>query len=471
MNDPLRRRLVKDPDEVLAAVTETTGQDRALVERLVDAFRIVIDDLLADNYVVLIGALFISFGDSPTRQALRARLASSEEIPDAVSRLDHHAIAVWLDLDFDVYAERPLANDALVVKEVLDLLGEQAPDKNAVWDVLEAWDSSFEDSRPYKVSTVGMEAALERWLVANLDRLTEHGLPVSLEHRQRVLPSGRRPDLVCRFTDSVQGASCSDWLVIELKATRFYEAAADQVSSYVVEVQEHWARSGEHVYGLLITDGADHSEVDRLRQRGIAHLSVAALGYRMALAQDKPPTTSSLSADPPRLTDMGTLTDEPLIATWGNASDLDGPETYWVRLFWDRATGAADEEREREVASALWAERERRRERYEQSYGLATQWPAQHPTTVIEINGARAARAAVCIHCDWVTRPADLDEGDSLHVAAKAHALAHPHDPRLEQGINPTKRAHRLPGLAAQFDLPRANPRRAARRVAPRLTD
>ena len=77
--------------------------------------------------------------------------------------------------------------------------------------------------------------------------------------------------------------------MVELKATRFYDGAAGQIEGYLAEVTEHMALADERVHGLLVTDGADHAEVELLRERGVTHLSLASLGYRLALAQEQHP--------------------------------------------------------------------------------------------------------------------------------------------------------------------------------------
>lgn len=469
-----RRRVERDPADALAAIADGTGSDLPTVETVAAAIRTVVDDLLADSYVIVLDAMVLSFGDSPTRRALRERLASSDPVPDAVVHLDHPAVADWLGLDFDTYADRPLATRSLVGMEVCDLLGERAPARPVVWDILEAWDASFTDGRTYKISGAGLEAAFEGWLVDNLDRLTDHDLPVSMAFRQKALPNGRRPDLLCRFTENTSIARAGDWLVVELKATRYYAAAADQIAVYVQQTAEHLATADEQVLALLITDGADHAEVADLIAKGIAHLSLAALGYRRALAQDTAlPSAASLSVPMPRVTDMDPQTNLRLISS--DESDMSGPMVYWVRLFHDVMLDEdteVNEARERAAATALWGKREERRVGYARKWGSPEDWPAQHPTTVINLRAPHALRAAVCVRCDWLARAInESGEEVHLHAAAKAHALDHAHDSALDRGENPPKPPRAAPGPAVRFDEARANARRAARRVKRRVTD
>lgn len=223
---------------------------------------------------------------------------------------------------------------------------------------------------------MGREDALERWLIEHLDELAEHGLPVALAHHQHVLPNGTRPDLICRLTEDCAAAGAGDWLVVELKATRYYAGAADQVAGYVEQVQAHLATNGELVFGLLVTDGADHAEVEHLRVRSIGHLSLAALGCRLALAQEKAPTSASaLSAPASMVTGMGTQNVEPLPLS--EDRDRDGPTVYWLRLFDHLISSPSKEARERATAASVWSKREERRRRYTGTWGEQEQWPAQ----------------------------------------------------------------------------------------------
>ena len=69
------------------------------------------------------------------------------------------------------------------------------------------------------------------------------------------------------------------------------------------------------------------------------------------------------------------------------------------------------------------------------------EWPAAHPTTVINLHEFPSpVKAAVCIRCDWLARAFEDGHPVDLHDAAKGHALAHPHDSRLERGVNPPRR-------------------------------
>lgn len=454
----------RDPAEVLSSIGIATGHEHVLVETVVVAIRTVVDDLLADSNVVVLDQVILSFGDSPTRRALVAQLASSDPVPESVTRLQHDAVAAWLGVDWDVYTACPLANRSLIGMEVLDLLGDTAPDRPAVWDILEAWDASFADGRAYKVSSTGLEAALERWLIDNLDRLDEYDLPVTLAHQQKVLPNGKRPDLLCRFTKDTADAKAGDWLVIELKSTRYYAAAAEQIAGYVEQVAKHLAAPGEQVLALLITDGANHSEVEDLNQRGIGHLSLAALGYRLALAQQSAPMASAaLSVPVSSVADMNSLTSEDLLLP---ESEVDGPTGYGRHLYPDVDSGQGHQAHREEVAATLWTRREERRRRYQHEWGDPAQWPAQHPTTVIRLDAPTDVSAAVCVRCLWIASAAGKsNEVVDLQAEAKAHAVGHPHDSALDRGENPPRPSRHVPGLAKRMDEARANARRAARRV------
>lgn len=332
--------MVTETDQVLAKVVQATGQSVDLVARLVGAFREAIDALLAQGAIVATGELFMSFGDSPTRRGLLERLNTDLPVPSDVLRGDGYATAKWLFLPPTVYDEHPLANRPHVMPRAIEILGGQAPGLPVLWEVLDAWDATFADGRKYRVSSVGLEMAAEVWLVEHLPRLRLHGFPVDLVRRQYVLPSGKRPDLLCRFNDSTNHAEIDDWLVIQMKVTSFYPEAAEQLEKYVAEIAET-AGSKVGVHGLLITDGAHHAEVEDLQSRGLAHLSLAALGYRLHLAQESlkqsTPSTAD-SHDPTPVEQSERITTSSLSASIadGVTAVVDGPEVYWARLFGDQ---------------------------------------------------------------------------------------------------------------------------------------
>lgn len=292
-----RRRIITDSEEIIVHIAAETGLQNSQVKTIVAVFREAIDDLLATGYIVVTGELFLSFGDSPTRRGLLARLDGDGDVPEGVLRGDHVAVAEWIDVPFAVYVEHPLGNRPHVMAQIVELHGDSRFDLDMLWTVLDEWDATFADGRPYQVSSAGLEVAVEHWLVDHLPRLRLHGFPVDLVHQQLILPSGRRPDLLCRFNDDTELAQSDDWLVVELKATRYYEAAADQISGYTDEVSQHLAH-GHAVHALLITDGANHAQVERLRGLGIEHVSLGALGYRHHLAQERkaPREIASLSS-------------------------------------------------------------------------------------------------------------------------------------------------------------------------------
>jgi predicted metal-dependent phosphoesterase TrpH len=106
-----------------------------------------------------------------------------------------------------------------------------------------------------------------------------------LAHQQYKLPSKRRPDLLCRIVaDTTWGGRVGDWVVIELKSTRFTPAALDQVAEYRSEVAQQLASPGEDVIAVLVTDGATQEEIESAEREGVVHLSTAHLGYRYAIA-------------------------------------------------------------------------------------------------------------------------------------------------------------------------------------------
>lgn len=140
--------------------------------------------------------------------------------------------------------------------------------------------------RPYRVRPVGREDAFEGWLIENLDKLSEAGLPVRLatvevdgiRGRQPQLGRDSRADLVCRFTRDEGTFRRGDWLVVENKATAVGSPVATQLSRYVDWLTH---RGGEGaVHGLLIADGMSVNLGRALKERDHLYVSLAGLGYR-----------------------------------------------------------------------------------------------------------------------------------------------------------------------------------------------
>lgn len=240
----------------------------------------VVDELLADDYVLVLRPVVLGFGDNPTKSALSA--ARERPVPHAALSGDHQAIAAWFRIPYETYLLHPVAFPIHVVSAVQGRLPQASRD--AIWDAFEMWERRFENpAYVHRVKRTGLESVFEAWLVAHLDRLVDHGYPVTLAHQQHVLPSRRRPDLLCRFIEDAEPFKAGDWLVIELKATRSYAEAIDQIEAYIAEVGERIVEPGQGVGGLLIADGVDHAHSERLRQLGISWLTMSALGYRRDL--------------------------------------------------------------------------------------------------------------------------------------------------------------------------------------------
>lgn len=432
---------------VIKQIATETGQSHEVVERVVAAIHDAIDYWLADDYVVVLAPFTLAYGDSPTRRALVA--AESDPPHDALYG-DHLAIAKWLGLDFDDYVLNPVANRISLVAAVADRLDSADEEIDRLWAVLEAWETTYEDPRRvYQVSPAGREAKLEEWLVEHIAALRDHGFHLIVSHRQHVLPSRRRPDLISRILSDDDEHRIGDWLVLELKATRAYPDALRQLDDYVTEVSEHIATGEEMVRGLLIADGINHADQDLRRDLGIAFLSLAQIGYRQHLIEHRS-ASPMVPSEPPR-------TLSPSVAEAAGESTDD-----WTAYLPSLDPAFEDEAERVTVAKALWSMREQRRNGYEARWGALADWPAQHPTTVVDVlRAARTVKAAVCVRCGWHVLES---RGVELHAEAKKHALANPHASVLERGENP-RRQHVARGLAAQLEQARRDAHRAARRV------
>jgi hypothetical protein len=270
---------------VIEQIATESGQSYEVVERVVAAIHDAVDYWLADDYVVVLAPFTLAYGDSPTRRAL---VSTESDPPHDALHGDHLAIAEWLGLDFDDYVLNPVANRIGLVAAVADRLDSADEEIDGLWAVLEAWESTYEDpTRVYRVGPSGREAKLEEWLVEHVAALRDHGFHLIISHRQHVLPSRRRPDLIARVLSDSDQYRIGDWLVLELKATRAYPDALRQLDDYVTEVREHIATGDERVHGLLVADGMNHADHDLRRDLDIAFLSLAQIGYREHLIEHR----------------------------------------------------------------------------------------------------------------------------------------------------------------------------------------
>lgn len=106
-----------------------------------------------------------------------------------------------------------------------------------------------------------------------------------LAHQQWALPSRRRPDPLRQLTKGSPRGRRDDWLVIEMKATRYCPEAADQILGYVKEIYELLAGPDEDVVAIAVTDAATYPEQHDMATRGIEHVPLSRLGYREYLAR------------------------------------------------------------------------------------------------------------------------------------------------------------------------------------------
>jgi hypothetical protein len=120
--------------------------------------------------------------------------------------------------------------------------------------------------------------------------MTGVGYPVWLDRQQWVLAARRRPDLLCRFTESgAGGVRANDWPVIELKAITAGLAAVYQLAGYLEAVRSELAAGKEKVVGLLISDGSLPGVVDQLAARGLGYETLSRIDYRREVAARRGP--------------------------------------------------------------------------------------------------------------------------------------------------------------------------------------
>lgn len=298
-------RRVAESKAVLDGIAQTTGATTERVQVVVGAIRDIVDTWLADDYSVIAPPLVAMWPGDPvaTRFTDWAGDCTDAEYARYRDAKTNDEVAEILSLPASLVHARPIATDDDIVRDLLDRLGlidEPADDTDddtealGAVEIYFAWLDTFKPHRPYRMSHLGLERHLERWLIDNLERLADHDYPVRLGAgtpddpggAQWVFPKQRqRPDLICRLTVDTSWASAGDWLVIELKATGAYMEAVDQTAGYVTTIRDELARDGQRVHGLMITDGAPHDVQEYATKRGIWYLPVTALGYRQALIE------------------------------------------------------------------------------------------------------------------------------------------------------------------------------------------
>lgn len=308
-------------------VVSHTGFDAAWVADAVQDIRFVIDRYITDDWTVISPPFAAHRANDPVYEALRGCLQDDAwNPPEDLQSLEPRELAQLLALDAAVPERYPIAWEADLLGDLLELRGEAAgsapqrvvgpPEPEKLFKVLRAWTDAWTHDGPavaYHVSRVGLERTFEDWLSRHLDILGTFGFPLQLVARQHRLASGRVADLICTITSDTDDLKTGDLVVIENKATMADVQALHQVLSYAEELQSKQG-PGSRVAALLLADGVTIPLQERLYASGVAYVSLSALGYRDHLRGNPEPLVSE--PDPVRAT--STLVDH-LPTTLGGA--------------------------------------------------------------------------------------------------------------------------------------------------------
>lgn len=277
-------RRVEESQRVLREIAAITGSSIETVGRVIAALRDAIDELELDGHSIFAPPFSLAYPTDEVARVFAERLADADDEQVRAWQVgDARATATWLDVPLDVYRRSPVASDLSVLVIVADHLGIDDVESSAGTEVVEivyAWFDSFDSPRTYRVSRVGLERDLERWLIDHPERLAELGYEARLLHQQLRLPDRRRPDLVFEATLPDGG---SGTLVIELKAVPPYREAVDQLVGYI-DAMAAMQDVRQPVRGLLIADGFSPGVQRHAAESGIDTASLTEIGYRRHLA-------------------------------------------------------------------------------------------------------------------------------------------------------------------------------------------
>lgn len=297
-----------EPARVIDAIANRTGESLEVVHRFVESAHHVVDLLVTDDVTVLAYPLIIAQPDCPVWERLRTLVKDETWTPPESWDRSIDEVATALRLPAHMLERYPVAGDAQILGSILqDLDLRDRTEERTCAKLYEAWIDTYETNqvslRTYRVTPVGREEAFESWLIDNLEKLADAGLPVRLatlkedgvRGRQPQLGNDSRADLVCRFMRDEGNFRQGDWLVIENKTTAVGSPVAAQLSRYV-DWLTHRGVDGA-VHGLLIADGMSVNLWRALKERDHHYLSLSRLGYRDVI-RAHPPSTRVLETDP-----------------------------------------------------------------------------------------------------------------------------------------------------------------------------
>lgn len=281
-------------------VAKATRLPTEFVRRVLSIHKRLIDGLVAMDIVVLtdIGAMG-QRGDPLARLLNTMADAEIERLTPIVDE--------WLAQEFYDQCLGEVIHDALgpdapgtglitghdLFDEIAELVEQRRPASeetlSAVHQVLATFwrlvgrietDAWWVHDRP------SLEVDFETWLEKNLDRLAPLGFPVaaldSPARRQWRTPDGKRADLICIYTQTVDDSRPGDLLVIENKVVPAHYAVIEQIRGYMRAAESTLADPGQRVEGLILATGQTERfrvALDQEQDDLIHYASLADIGY------------------------------------------------------------------------------------------------------------------------------------------------------------------------------------------------
>ncbi len=271
-------------ETVVADVARHTGADIPYVRSVLRDLHHVIDRLVADDWSVLLGPLYLTMRGDPVLEGILAHFTDDDWAdPNGYKTAPPEALASYIGLTVEEVLRRPPAFGTKVLRRLADW--RQVPlDDDDEWQRLDlavwAWRRHLGSwGVDYRVSAAGLEKDFDAWLSNNLHALGDD-YPVRVVATQHRFKNNRRLDFLCEFTQDTQVFRKGDLLVIENKATLAGVAALTQLREYVELLESEYAAPTQAVAGLLICDGTTVELSRGLHAAGFGYLTLAAIGYR-----------------------------------------------------------------------------------------------------------------------------------------------------------------------------------------------
>lgn len=273
-----------EPETVVADAARQAGVEIPYVRSVLRDLHHVIDRLVADDWSVLLGPLYLTMRGDPVLEGILAHFTDDDWAdPNGYKTAPPEALASDIGVTVEEVLRRPPAFGTKVLQRLADW--RQVPlDDDAEWQRLDtvvwAWRRHLGGHGVnYRVSAAGLEKDFDIWLSNNLRALGDD-YPVRVVATQHRFKNNRRLDFLCEFVRDTVVFRAGDLLVIENKANLAGMSALTQLRDYVELVESEYAGPNQTVAGLLICDGTTVELSCGLHAAGFGYLTLSALGYR-----------------------------------------------------------------------------------------------------------------------------------------------------------------------------------------------